>query len=353
MSIFSKAVLLIPLVIASNVLAFPGLENEYIPSALLEERGPCPGLNTLANHGFINRDGKNITGTDMSAAIEEVYALANANSDFVIEGFVDLGLAAGLTEDGDAIFNLFDLYPHNVGEHDASLVRHDEFFGEFAQFDEQLFEELAALSSDGVTITFRELAQHQANRIVDSRRRNPEVDLFSDDDDEPDDMPVPSSALEEIFDVDGRVGVLAAEALFCFLFGQDDDLQSASITDLFSFLGPNRIPEGWTTRHQRNQPIVGTLTLFQRLPDIEFIVSNIIESASMNLTPSVEEDADDVMDPESAAAEEPTAPPSVETTSMVTNSSEEDPSSASPSSRALPSIVAISMATLFFLGTAI
>ncbi|EEB97921.1 hypothetical protein MPER_02663, partial [Moniliophthora perniciosa FA553] len=26
-----------------------------------DARGPCPGLNTLANHGFLPRDGKNIT----------------------------------------------------------------------------------------------------------------------------------------------------------------------------------------------------------------------------------------------------------------------------------------------------
>lgn len=232
-------------VISNTVGAFPGIDHEYIPSTLLEERGPCPGLNTLANHGFVNRDGKNITGTDMVAAIDEVYGLDPTITDTILDGFVRQGLAAGATADGDPLINLFDLYPHNLGEHDSSLVRQDEYFGTFAQFDEVLFEELAGLSLDGETITVHELAQHQTNRIVDSRLRNPEFDIFSDDDEGA--SPPRPGAISTIINVDARVLVMTGEAMFCFLFGQDDDLQSVSIPNLFSFLGPNRIPEGWTT----------------------------------------------------------------------------------------------------------
>lgn len=40
------------------------LRNEPIPCCeidLLTVRSPCPGLNTLANHGFIHHDGRNMT----------------------------------------------------------------------------------------------------------------------------------------------------------------------------------------------------------------------------------------------------------------------------------------------------
>lgn len=336
----SKTFLLMMLPVISNtVLGFPGLENEYVPSNLLEERGPCPGLNTLANHGFINRDGKNITGSNMAAAIEEVYGLDTAITDLIIDGFVDLGLSAGMTADGDPIINLFDLYPHNKGEHDSSLVRQDEYFGAFAQFDEVLFEDFAGLSSDGETITVREIGQQQANRIADSRLRNPEFDIFSDDDDDI----APPSALGSIINVDGRVLVMTGEAMFCLLFGQNDDLQHVSIADLFSFLGPNRIPEGWATRQQRNLPIFDTLALVQRLPDAQFLVDNIIEAATTD-------SANKMMDQESSPPTEeqsrsPTAAPSFETTTTA-STTEDNLTSASSSCRMLSSIVTVSMATL-------
>lgn len=37
------------------------------------QRSPCPGLNTLANHGFINRNGRNITFNQVSDAASKVY----------------------------------------------------------------------------------------------------------------------------------------------------------------------------------------------------------------------------------------------------------------------------------------
>jgi hypothetical protein len=37
--------------------------HDWIPAVLVanSSRSPCPMLNTLANHGFLSRDGKNIT----------------------------------------------------------------------------------------------------------------------------------------------------------------------------------------------------------------------------------------------------------------------------------------------------
>lgn len=35
----------------------PGSPNEFITPASLNQRGPCPGLNAAANHGFLPRNG--------------------------------------------------------------------------------------------------------------------------------------------------------------------------------------------------------------------------------------------------------------------------------------------------------
>ena len=39
-------------------------------------RGPCPGLNALANHGFLPRDGKNIHITDIVTAMNDHLGIA-------------------------------------------------------------------------------------------------------------------------------------------------------------------------------------------------------------------------------------------------------------------------------------
>lgn len=49
-------------------------EHEFIAPTSSDQRGPCPGLNALANHGYINRDG--VTSlVEAAAAINEVWGM--------------------------------------------------------------------------------------------------------------------------------------------------------------------------------------------------------------------------------------------------------------------------------------
>jgi len=90
-------------------------------------RAPCPGHNTLANHGFINRDGRNIT----KAAIQQGFLDAFGFDFGVTSPGADssLSLCSMLTS---ATCNSFDLdqlsTPHAI-EHDASLTRDDAKMG--------------------------------------------------------------------------------------------------------------------------------------------------------------------------------------------------------------------------------
>lgn len=45
--------------------------HRWIPPKLLDRRGPCPMLNSLANHGFLARHGLNISVDDIVNAFEE------------------------------------------------------------------------------------------------------------------------------------------------------------------------------------------------------------------------------------------------------------------------------------------
>ncbi|KIK65092.1 hypothetical protein GYMLUDRAFT_117100, partial [Collybiopsis luxurians FD-317 M1] len=51
--------------------------HSYVrPNRAKDARAPCPGLNTLANHGYIPRSGRNITFIPLLRAIMEVYNLS-------------------------------------------------------------------------------------------------------------------------------------------------------------------------------------------------------------------------------------------------------------------------------------
>lgn len=60
-------------------------------------RSPCPALNTLANHGFINRDGKNVDIEDLANALELVFRV---DKTFLREGPIQSAVDFGLTYQG-------------------------------------------------------------------------------------------------------------------------------------------------------------------------------------------------------------------------------------------------------------
>lgn len=95
--------------IGKVVSAEPGNSAPY-------RRSPCPGLNTLANHGYLPRNGQNITRAVLTEGIMSVY---NIGAD----------LAAVLVSQVPETFNLDLLSTHNFIEHDASLVHADAYYG--------------------------------------------------------------------------------------------------------------------------------------------------------------------------------------------------------------------------------
>jgi hypothetical protein len=139
------------------------------------QRGSCPAMNTLANHGFINRDGMNISIGDMASAGERVFG---RSAEAIMSGAlnaIELGVpVAGTGDDGLPTINLFDLFAHNTIEHDSSLVRQDSFFELHAQFNETIFQQMIANAVDG-KITSADVDEHSFNRIFESRRTNPDV----------------------------------------------------------------------------------------------------------------------------------------------------------------------------------
>jgi len=133
-------------------------------------RSPCPGLNALANHGFINHNGKDLT---IPHLLKGLSAGLNIGPDFTTV-IGALGLLSSPNPLGGA-FDLNDLDQHNFPiEHDGSLSRADAYFGNDYSFNETNFDQFFS-HFNGVPTTTLTASQAPWARVNDSLTHNPEV----------------------------------------------------------------------------------------------------------------------------------------------------------------------------------
>ena len=101
-------------------------------------------LNTLANHGFLPRDGRNISKDDFNDA--QVLAL---NFDPSLASMTTNAMVAklGSPKNSSTTFNLEDFSSHNFTEHDASLTRLDIIQGSISDIQPSMVDILLADSS--------------------------------------------------------------------------------------------------------------------------------------------------------------------------------------------------------------
>ncbi|KAG8705632.1 hypothetical protein FRC09_002839 [Ceratobasidium sp. 395] len=123
-----------------------------------DSRSPCPALNTLANHGYIPHDGKNVSFFTLISAIRKVYNFSLFHALFLSTvGIFFCGRWLTLS------VSLADLATPGKLEHDASIAHRD--------LDEdvnvpapEIIEELLKQSKDGQTLTFEDLAEARVKR---------------------------------------------------------------------------------------------------------------------------------------------------------------------------------------------
>lgn len=130
-------------------------------------RAPCPCLNTLANHGFLPRDGKGLTPQLVEDTLVDVLN-------------VDRSLAKKLGSTLPPHFTLADLGQHNFIEHDASLVHDDAFFGnDPSHVNRTLANDLftRAGGKDDKLITKRVLAHFRSAREAECAKTDPKYDF--------------------------------------------------------------------------------------------------------------------------------------------------------------------------------
>ncbi|TMW67458.1 hypothetical protein Poli38472_011078 [Pythium oligandrum] len=175
-------------------------------------RSPCPALNALANHGYLPRNGKNLTPAILKKAVMDVYN-------------VDETLGQSFVGRLPPTLTLADLSVHNFVEHDASLVHDDLYFGyDPAVVNATLVKKILA-RTDPTTqrITKKCLASLRRDRENESAKTNPQY----------------------VFGSRQQAIAYAESALVVLAFG-DYYKETISVDHARTFLLKEKIPETWT-----------------------------------------------------------------------------------------------------------
>lgn len=132
-------------------------------------RGPCPMVNTLANHGFLPRDGRKVNMFNLLKGLDESVNLGEAAT--LLVGSV------ALTTGNLLWFNLDDLNKHGIIEHDASLSRNDAAIGDNHSFNATVWDLVASHFPPGKgTIDIATAAKARSARIAAAKAANPKFD---------------------------------------------------------------------------------------------------------------------------------------------------------------------------------
>jgi len=241
-------------------------------------RGPCPMMNSLANHGYLPRDGRYVREEHILAGLRAVgvaYTLAKPFAHApLLEHLQPQDRPSGwwawmtaplstavasfgmrpvgqVDSNGNVYINLDQYGIHNVVEHDISLLRRDlkepGAGGDNHSIHPELLKKLLSCSSDGVKITQEDFAKHRKARIQEQMRNNPNLDYD---------------------DFRHQLGCTEI-ALIQSLFGNGvgDNYVDVPVSYVEAFLGEERFPreEGWQPRYWFGLGIIEILRATMRV----------------------------------------------------------------------------------------
>ncbi|RYP51541.1 hypothetical protein DL768_003136 [Monosporascus sp. mg162] len=198
------------------VAAYP--LSKWRPPGKGDVRAPCPMLNTLANHGFLPHDGKDITEEDTVRALGEGLNFGEELSRFMHQFAVTTNPTPSATT-----YSLDHLGRHNILEHDASLSRADAYFDNPSVFNQTVFDETRSYWK-GLVVDLDEAVISRLARLETSQATNPNY------------------TLSEL----GRQFGLGEVAAYLTIFG-DSSAAAAPKKHLEYFFQNERLPEvlGW------------------------------------------------------------------------------------------------------------
>ena len=167
--------------------------HEFIAPGPDDDRSPCPFINIMANHGFINRNGRDIPVFDIAQLATHMYDLPAEGFNPIINAAIYAGQAIN-QENGETLLDLEKLWLRPGEERDASMVfpnpgmawpkdvltsfdvpintelNNDVTFEQFRRtIDENLLEILLSRNPGSDVLNMDNMYSHLYDRIVDSR----------------------------------------------------------------------------------------------------------------------------------------------------------------------------------------
>ncbi|KAJ8077782.1 hypothetical protein PM082_002215 [Marasmius tenuissimus] len=131
-----------------------------------DSRSPCPWINALANHGYIPRNGRNITIPVMLNAVDKVF---NVPPEVIS---LQAKLAVLCSNQTFGTFDLGDTSLHGCIEHDSSISRSDFNLGDNTKFNETFYQTLASKNPGKDVYDIAVAGQVMKERLAHSLKYN-------------------------------------------------------------------------------------------------------------------------------------------------------------------------------------
>ncbi|KAJ6616837.1 Chloroperoxidase [Mycena sp. CBHHK59/15] len=158
---------------AGKTCPVTGKTHEYQTPTATDSRSVCPAINTMANHGYIRRDGKKISPLAMFHGLKACYGLSTPLATVLTFGgwflikrvgrisLEELGLHGGVEHDASVVHA--DCAP---GERYAPIAIHENLVSDFATHVVQRASDAAGaeLSEGDVVVTGHDIVQTRIRR---------------------------------------------------------------------------------------------------------------------------------------------------------------------------------------------
>ncbi|KZT37902.1 Cloroperoxidase [Sistotremastrum suecicum HHB10207 ss-3] len=181
----------------TGIKKIPDDDHPFIAPGPDDQRGPCPGLNTLANHGYLPRNGI-VTFAQIVEAVGEgfnmEYDLAAALAAFAMLGrgnaYLDLVSIGGESPLIPPLPGFIDGHhaPYGISKHgrfegDMSITRQDAAIGDNVNFQEDLYDELllytgkygddSPVTGNSSVVTLKVMQEFKYSRFLEDQVKNP------------------------------------------------------------------------------------------------------------------------------------------------------------------------------------
>ncbi|TFL05778.1 Chloroperoxidase [Pterulicium gracile] len=219
----------------------PDAAHPYRAPLAWEQRGPCPGLNVMANHGYIPRSGvatfeQLIAGAQEAFNMDYNFAMAVSAFGILARGNPLLGIVSigGRTPFVPPLPGIPDGIPGGFSKHgrfegDVSLTRADAALGDHVRFQPEMYKEfLRHVKEHGNgtdVVTMKAVQHYRFARYQDSLKRNKKLVV----------MP-------------GRRGFGLGEAGFVLDLFKNGNRTALDVATMTTFFQEERFPKDWTRR---------------------------------------------------------------------------------------------------------